>query len=127
MDNKVKKMDIILLVTIIIVAMIIFIFYKFNLKDGNTVIVYYNNNIIYTHSLGDDTEKTIKTPLGINKIIISDGKVKMIEADCPDKLCIYQKSINKVGENIVCLPHKLIVKIINNKSQENIELDSISN
>lgn len=127
MGNKVKKMDIILMAIIIIVAMIIFIFYKFNLKPGNTVVVYYDNNIVYKESLDKNVEKTIETPLGLNKLTISNGKVKMIEANCPDQLCVYQKAINKVGENIVCLPHKLIVKIINNNITEENELDSISN
>lgn len=126
MVTRTRRMDILLLVIIIIIAIVIFIFYKINLKEGNTVVVIYNDNIIYTHSLSEDTEKIITTELGMNELKIKDGKVSVIEANCPDKLCIYQKSIDKVGENIVCLPHKLIVKITNANNSES-EVDSISN
>jgi len=33
------------------------------------------------------------------------------DADCPDRLCVKQRAISKQGETIVCLPHRLIVKI----------------
>ncbi|WP_027702670.1 NusG domain II-containing protein [Metaclostridioides mangenotii] len=46
-----------------------------------------------------------------NKILIKDNTVKMIEANCSDKVCIRQGSISKVGQNIACLPHKLIIEI----------------
>ena len=35
----------------------------------------------------------------------------MIEADCPDKLCVHQKAIERTNETIVCLPHKVVVEI----------------
>jgi hypothetical protein len=35
----------------------------------------------------------------------------MTAADCPDKLCVKQRSIAKEGETIVCLPHRVVVKI----------------
>ena len=44
----------------------------------------------------------------------------MIEADCPDRLCVKQKAICKNGETIVCLPHKVVVEI---RSQEENLLD----
>lgn len=126
MNRKTKKIDFIFLAIIIIVALNIFIFYKINLKDGNTLIVIYDNKTIYSHPLNEDIEKIITTPLGSNKLSVKDGKAKIIEANCPDKLCVNQKSISKVGENIICLPHKLIVKIIN-KNTNSSDLDSISN
>ncbi len=35
----------------------------------------------------------------------------MDKADCPDKLCVKQGKISKSGESIICLPHKVVVKI----------------
>lgn len=48
---------------------------------------------------------------GFNHIVISDGKVMVTDANCPDLLCVKQKSISKKGEAIICLPHKLSVTI----------------
>ena len=35
----------------------------------------------------------------------------MIQATCPDHLCIKQGTIDKKGSTIVCLPHHLIIEI----------------
>ena len=46
-----------------------------------------------------------------NIIEIKSNTVKMIEAKCPNHLCIKQGEIMEVGESIICLPHKLIITI----------------
>jgi hypothetical protein len=53
----------------------------------------------------------IKTQYGYNLIEIGDEKVRVIETDCPDKLCVKQRFISKTGEVIVCLPNRLVVEI----------------
>ncbi|OYP37556.1 hypothetical protein CG709_05765 [Lachnotalea glycerini] len=50
--------------------------------------------------------------------MIKDQKAKMEEANCPDKLCVHQKSIDKTGETIVCLPHKVVITVIDAKENE---------
>ena len=47
----------------------------------------------------------------------------MIEADCPDQLCVHQKAISKDRETIVCLPNKVVVEV---KSKTESEFDSIA-
>ena len=56
---------------------------------------------------------------------IRDGQVRMIEADCPDQLCVDMKAISAEGETIVCLPHKVVVEVIS--SDEESEFDAIAN
>lgn len=53
----------------------------------------------------------IETEFGYNLIEIDDEKVRVIEADCPDKLDVKQGYISKVGEIIVCLPNRLTIEI----------------
>lgn len=67
----------------------------------------------------------IETKFGYNKIEIGDGKVRVIEADCPDKLDVKQGWISNQGEIIVCLPNRMVVEI---KSEKNVseEIDHIS-
>ena len=47
-----------------------------------------------------------------NKIQIKNHEDFMIKATCPDHLCIKQGKINKKGATIVCLPHHLVVEVI---------------
>ena len=41
---------------------------------------------------------------------IKNGEVKMIEADCPDHLCLKQKAVDSTGGTIVCLPNKVVIE-----------------
>ena len=60
-----------------------------------------------TYSLAEDTVISIA---GTNICEIKDGKVKMIEADCPDHLCMKQKAITNAVGTIVCLPNKVVIE-----------------
>lgn len=51
-----------------------------------------------------------------NTIQISDGSVRMIYADCPDKICVKTGSISHSGQSIVCAPHKIVVTITGGNS-----------
>ena len=66
--------------------------------------------------LSEDREELLTTPYGINRVKIEGGKVRVTEADCPDKLCVYHPAATRSGEMIVCLPHKLVVQIEDGKT-----------
>ena len=34
----------------------------------------------------------------------------MIEADCPDHLCLKQKAVDSTGGTIVCLTYKVVIE-----------------
>ena len=55
-----------------------------------------------------------------NVLVISGGKVFMEAASCPDKLCVKQGEKSRVGETIVCLPHKLVVTVISAEEAEEL-------
>lgn len=42
----------------------------------------------------------------------------MSAADCPDQICVNSAHINAHGGSIVCLPNKVILKIVSGESQE---------
>lgn len=42
----------------------------------------------------------------------------MTTANCPDKVCVHTGFINKPGQSIVCLPHKINVKIVSNDTSK---------
>ena len=63
----------------------------------------------------------IKTKYGYNLIEIGDGKVRVIEADCPDKLDVKQGYISKPGEMIVCLPNRLVIEIKSIEDESDVD------
>lgn len=53
----------------------------------------------------------INTKYGYNKIeIFSDG-VRAVEADCGDMTDVRTGKITRAGEYIVCLPHRLMIRL----------------
>lgn len=53
----------------------------------------------------------VKTKHGTNIIQIKDNKIGIIEADCPDHVCMNPEYIEKPGQVLVCLPHKVMIEI----------------
>ena len=61
---------------------------------------------------------TVESGAGINIIAVENGRIRVLEADCPDGLCVRQGWISSGSMPIVCLPHELIIQLDNGNSQE---------
>ena len=60
---------------------------------------------------------------GYNLLLIENGQASVTDADCPDQLCVRQRSISRNGESIICLPHRLVIRI---QAGEESDLDAIT-
>ena len=80
-------------------------------EKGAYAVIYIDGEEFERLPLDEDIEFPVATKAGENIVVISGGKVSVTEADCPDKLCVKQGKIDRQGETIVCLPHKLVVEI----------------
>ncbi len=82
--------------------------------SGSRVEIRINGDAVASYPLSSDRTETISCPDGgSNTMEIKDGAACMKEADCPDKVCVGMRRISKSGETIVCLPHKLVIAIVN--------------
>ena len=127
MDNKVRlKRDIILVLSMVIIAAAAFLIINYAVKKGGRyAVIKVDGQVIKTLDLNRE-ETTIEVngyQGGVNRIVIKDGKVSMTEADCPDELCVKTGKISRTGETIVCLPHRVVVEI--KGSQEDDAVDSV--
>ena len=117
-----KKNDWILVAVILVLAGIGFlIFTNFGRQTAGIVKVTVDGEVFGTYSLKKEQEVEINET---NRLIIEDGQVDMIEADCPDQICVEHISISKNKETIVCLPNKVIVEIVGG---EDAEIDAVAN
>ncbi len=55
---------------------------------------------------------------GYNIIEYKDGRVRMKDADCSDKICIQFGWISTPPQQIVCLPNRVVVKVISENSAD---------
>ena len=117
-----KKMDIIIIVFLLILSFTPHLIFS-NTLSKNYSSTYVNiktsgkvyDNIELSSFKGEKTI-VIASDHGNNTISINNGSVKIIEADCNDSLCVKQGLISNVGENIICLPNKLIIEIKGDES-----------
>lgn len=122
--RKYKK-DIILFVVIIMTAVSLWgamaIYDRVVNKQGNMVVITIDGEEYGTYKLNEDrvieiaqehleNKKDIKCK-GSNTVVIKDNQVYMSYADCPDQYCVKHTPLVDTSETIVCLPHKLVVKI----------------
>lgn len=110
---KKRKIDLIIIAVIIFMAAVSFIVIHIFYKDtGKTVQIFVKNRLVKELPLDKDITYNIEDGDYFNTLTIKDSRVYMTDANCPDKLCVKQKEIKENGENIICLPHKVIVKVV---------------
>lgn len=118
-----RKNDLIFLLLVLAAAGIFFVGHMFmNQKSAGVVEIQIDGKVTKTLSL--DKDRAFKINGGTNTVQIENGKVKMAAADCPDQICVHQKAISRNGESIICLPNKIVLKIV---SDEESELDAVTN
>lgn len=118
-----KKADFIVIAVIVAVAgILLFFLYGVNSDSGVYVQIEIDGTVTETLPLDTDTTKEIMTENGgVNILVIEDGYAKMTDANCPDGICTNHKRINKNGESIICLPHKVVVSVVNEDDSDEID------
>lgn len=115
--KKKSRNDIILIASLCLTAILagFFLYFKDYFRDSKSELrleIIVDGEVVDTYEIDsgkDDITITLDTG---NTVVISDGEVYMKEADCPDGLCIRQGSISRAGESVICLPHKLVLRIV---------------
>lgn len=124
---NIRKGDLLLFFGFLLLASLLFAGYRlFFQKPGSSVEITIDGKVTKTLPLNQDTTYEIISGEHHKNILkIKDGSASITDADCPDKLCVHQKKINKKGETLVCLPHKVVISVIS--SEEEKEFDGIAN
>lgn len=79
--------------------------------DARTAVIQDADGNTFAMPLSNDDVLTVTSSAGTNVIEVQSGKVRVSEADCPNQDCVDQGWISNAGQQIVCLPHKLVVNI----------------
>lgn len=82
--------------------------------DGKVARVYQDGVLIREIDLSSiisSYEFTVDTKFGTNTIKVRNGGICVSEADCSDQTCVNQGWLSGGATPIVCLPHKLIIRL----------------
>lgn len=115
-----KKRDIILIASILIVAIALFLIVELTKEEGAGVTVKVDGIEVAEYSLSKNGTYPLNG--GTNILVIENGKAYLTDANCPDKLCVHQGKISRTGETITCLPNKLTVTVFG--AEESVDLVS---
>ena len=109
---KKHRADFLLLGGILLAGAALAVIILLTQRSGSTVQVRVDGRVTSSFALDRDMEFEITgAGGGRNLLIIRGGSAWIEEADCPDGLCIGMGKISRVGQSVVCLPHRVVVEI----------------
>ncbi len=112
MDRKTKIWTIILF-SVVLLGLLGY--FALNELGGGTIAVITVDGVEYDRidlsKVAESYDIDIDTQYGHNTVHVEPGRISVTEADCPDGVCVAQGAIDKGGVPIVCMPHRLVVKI----------------
>lgn len=115
MEKRKIKNDIILIAAVLLIAAIALVCMLIFSKEGTQVVVTVDKEVYGKYPLSRDATIEIETEYGRNTLVISDGKAKISDADCPNAMssdrCVRQNAISDTWETIICRPHGVVVSI----------------
>ena len=133
-NKKALLFDLCLSLSIILIALSVFLFSRIfraegahtDVYFGDIILPYYegayaevtkNGELVGRYALAKDSEVSLNG--GTNVLLIKDGRAYMKSADCPDKTCVtrHEGGENKDGRTITCLPNRVRIEIIGGLSE----------
>lgn len=112
MMKKMTLGDTILFVVLLVCTVGSFFAKNLLTSPGALVIIEVKNIAVYKGNLAEDRKVTIKGAYGDVRIQIKNGKVAVVYADCPNKVCVRTGWRSLSGETIICVPNQVIVRIL---------------
>ncbi len=104
---KKHKADLILIISLLIIAVTLIFVVNCTKKTGAQVDVEIDGKYVTSYSLANDGEWVLNG--GTNILVIKDGYAYLSYADCPDHTCVKTGKIKYAGQSIICLPNKVAI------------------
>lgn len=80
-------------------------------EEGDMLLVEQDGVVIKKLPMDEDTEYRVDYGGHYNTVVIKDKKVYIKDADCQDQICTHMHPIEKEGQTIICLPHRLYLEL----------------
>lgn len=98
--------------------------------SSTTAVVTLDGEEIHRINLGlvdEPYEFRVETTQGDYNIIrVENGRIRVVEASCPDKIDVKQGWISNAHQSIVCLPNRLVIRIIQDKPETDSTIDGLA-
>ncbi len=112
-DRKRKSLKAVAAVTLfLILASLLGTFCLLRPPRGNVIEILRDDEVLYTLDLSTAEDQEIVIPYGdsSNTVLVRDGTVCVVRAQCPDNICVRTGILRWEGMPIVCLPNHLVIR-----------------
>ena len=114
-----KQGDKFVLYGVIILIFILLVEYGFFQRHSTKVVVIRSDGkIVKELPINKDAVFEVKSKEGHLFVEIKNGKVRVTNSTCKDKLCEKEGWISNVGESIICLPNRISISIIGKNGEK---------
>ena len=114
--SMLTRNDRILIFVLVAIASFYFVRLFFVSNEGREALVKVGSNPSQKVSLEINKRINVEGEKGRVVIEVKEGRVRVVESSCFQKICVNTGWIDKPGQNIVCLPNKVLVTIEGKKS-----------
>jgi len=108
---------------VFIVSAVLVAWQSMGKANGNIANVYQDGQCIYSVDLSlvkESYELVVADGAGGNTLRIEPGRICIIEADCPDQICVGMGWLAHSASPIVCLPHRLVIRLEENAAGDDM-------
>lgn len=120
-SKRVKLGDLIIILILLVISIIPFYFLLSPMRESNNIIavIKVDNKQVKKLSLNHDIVWKYQHGNKLNVVNVKNHKIRMIDANCKDQICVKDGWKSKIGDTIVCLPHKFLVELkVENENNE---------
>lgn len=115
---KLRKTDGILLVVLLALSFLPLCFYGSSSQQPMVEILV--DGSLYGRYPLQPRRITVVSEYGENTVEITDHGVRVLQASCPNQWDVKQGEITAAGQCIVCLPNRLVIRLVGQASHDAI-------
>lgn len=117
---KITMGDKILVAALIILNIGLFAIWGVGHSRGDWVVIEVDRKEVARLPLTGNRHASVEGPLGITEVEVKDGKARILRSPCKGKVCIKSGYIQYADRMAVCLPNKVVVRILG-ESQRGVD------
>lgn len=120
-----KKADFLIIALILLAAGAVALASRPSGRAGMAVVTVDGKEALRIAIDGEIRQYTVEAGGGYNIISAGNGEACVMDADCPDRVCVQRGAISRPNQSAVCLPHKLVLSI-EGKGDDVEDIDSVA-
>ncbi len=106
-----QKGDLLVICLVAVLAALLAVSFFPRSGQKGAIEIYQDGHLARRFSAGQEAELLIEGDY-TNRVVIREGRVAIVESDCPGGDCVHMGWIEDGGQSIVCLPNRVEIRIV---------------